>query len=576
MAFFRNWRSSLPRGRDLPHDRTSTSGTKVGNKQMVNESNGSPVSQIDVVPNRSETFILGEEGEGRSRSNISAIEMKKLKKSKLPVKFNTFTKRKKAPAVSASDKRTSEGGPTDNVENNFEKWSKDGLEQETKTAPYEFPFDEKSSQISLACGNGSVKGTVSSATCHIDSSTYQKNTMSNALRQQFEQLKNMSTFVGNVDNFPEDVLKKGTDRSNKYKTVTLNNFRKSFRERFLQQDQRAPYNPSWFVEVEPAEKTNQMPKDSQFKKKRHDLIVFDNDNYNPEARAPVDDENGRTILANQSSVKRHNTFKVQRPHSSQTKKSIPEMFKDTLHVEFKNSITPNRPGRVIPVGVAKPITSDYINHGGKKPMITKRKTIFTASLNNDLPVENYRSGADNSRTNRIAVCASTGIRSVPTTESIRSRPSQPSVSIPRNNQSAELHPSNKYTSPSSSTTYKNRFTVTANPSRLPKKTHSSGVVSSSQIPLNAQRKYGVATSSQHPYDSYNRHVISNRTRSHESSTPVTNKRNQAAAAKPMSSVTQSRSCRNNAINGNVSNVKYSYAMPSAQRRSDSPSKIAWR
>uniref|UniRef100_A0A1A9V3X0 Uncharacterized protein n=1 Tax=Glossina austeni TaxID=7395 RepID=A0A1A9V3X0_GLOAU len=554
MAFFRNWRSSLPRGLgDLPHDRTSTSGTNVGNKQMINESKGSPVSQIDVVPKRTETFILGEEGEGRSGSNISAMEMKKLKKSKLPVKFNTFTKRKKAPPASAPDEHSGEGGPTDNVENAFEKWSKDGLEQEAKTAAYEFPFDEKSSQISLAYGNGSVKGTVSSATCHIDSSTYQKNTMSNALRQQFEQLKKMSTFVGKVDNFPEDVLKKGTDRSNNYKTVTLNNFRKSFRERFLQQDTRAPYNPSWFVEVEPAGKTNEMPKDSQSKKKRHELIVFDNDNYKPEAHAPVHDEDRRTIVANQSSVKRHNTFKVQRPHSSQTKKSFPEM----LHVEFKNSITPNRPGRVIPVGVAKPITSDYINDGGKKPMVTKRKTIFTASLNDNLPVENYRSGADNSRTNRIAVCASAGIRSVPTAESVRSRPSQPSVTVPRNNQGAELLPCNKHTSPSSSTAYKNRFTVTANTSRLPKKTHSSGVVSSSLIPLNPPRKYGVTTSSQHPYDSYNRHVIPNGTRSHESSTPVNNKRNQAAAAKAMSSVTQSRSCRNNAINGNVSNVKYS-------------------
>ncbi|KAI9587987.1 uncharacterized protein LOC119632658 [Glossina fuscipes] len=576
MAFFRNWRSSLPRGRDLPHDRISTSGTKVGNKQMINESKGSPISQIDVVPNRSETFILGEEGEGRSPSNISAMEMKKLKKSKLPVKFNTFTKRKKAPPASAPDTHTSEDAPTDNVDNTYEKWSTDGLEQEITAASYELPFEEKSSEISLAYGNGSVKGTVSSATCHIDSSTYQKNTMSNALRQQFEQLKKMSTFVGKIDNFPEDVLKKGTDRTNKYKTVTVNNFRKSFRERFLQQDKRAPYNPSWFVEVEPAEKTTEMPKDSQFKKKRHDLIVFDNDNYKPEAHAPVQDADGRTILASQSSVKRYNTFKVQRPHSSQAKKSIPEMFKDTLHVEFKNSITPNRLGRVIPVGVANPITSAYINDSGKKPTVTKRKTIFTASQHDDLPVGNYRAAADNPRINRVAVCGNTGIRSVPTAESIRRRPSQTSVTVPGNNQRIELHPCSKYISPSSTTTCKNRFTVTTNTSRLPKKTHSSGVVTSSQTPRNPQRKYGVTTSSQQPYDSYNGHVIPNRTRSHESSTPANNRRNQAATGKPMSSVTQSRSCRNNSITGNISNVKYSHAISSARRRSDSPTKIAWR
>ncbi|XP_034108528.1 zinc finger CCCH domain-containing protein 13 [Drosophila albomicans] len=354
MSFFRNIRSSLA---------SATSSRKSSSRDTtpVRSCNSRPASVISSrrdsstssTLQRGDTFILNDEEEEPQQrpteSNSSTLE-KKSKKSKVFSKFSTFTKRKKTP--SPEEVASYEHHPSDTATNTYYKWRSDGdrmLDYDAHSDPFNFLYEQQSSgHKSRAQERPSSLGSNSSGS--FDSSTYRKSKTPTHLREQLEQLKTQSN---------DDLLEE--DEREKYKTVTLSSFRKSFRDRLLQQQKEAPHNPAWFVEVPPPPATangSGTTSRGESKENRPDFLVFDNENYRPQSRSPLRDRPSRSVT--RSPVKRNETFRVAHPTVRHLSPSPTPPAASSIRIEIKNSILPHSPGRLVPVGVAKPMpTTEY-------------------------------------------------------------------------------------------------------------------------------------------------------------------------------------------------------------------------
>ncbi|XP_034133271.1 serine/arginine repetitive matrix protein 1 [Drosophila guanche] len=364
MSFFRNIRSSLSSSsrakssssRDTTPVRSQQSSRPASVISVGRASSSRRDSTTSSTLQRGDTFILPETDE---EANNSTLE-KKSKKSKVFGKFSTFTKRKKTPSGTPAEEEVAsyEHHPSDTATNTYYKWRSDGGDRlqdyDAQSDPFNFLYEQQSSLRNLQSGESSVQRQASigsNSSGSFDSSTYRKSKTPTHLREQLEQLKTHSN-----DDLLEDQQREEDERE-KYKTVTLNSFRKSFRERLLQQQKEAPHNPAWFVEVPPPptpdpRKTNGNRWDC--KENRPDFLVFENDNYRPQSRSPLRDRPSRS--ATRSPVKRNETFRVAQPSLRHMSPSPAP----SIRIEIKNSISPHSPGRFVPVGVAKPMpTTEY-------------------------------------------------------------------------------------------------------------------------------------------------------------------------------------------------------------------------
>ncbi|XP_030572604.1 uncharacterized protein LOC115771163 [Drosophila novamexicana] len=353
MSIFRNIRSSLASSRKSSS--RDTTPVRSGSSRPASVISSRRDSTTSSTLQRGDTFILNgsdEEQQRGAESNSSTLE-KKSKKSKVFSKFSTFTKRKKPP--SPEEVASYEHHPSDTATNTYYKWRSDGdrmLDYDAHTDPFNFLY-EQGSQKSRQSSDGMQRqpslGSTSSGS--FDSSTYRKSKTPTHLREQLEQLKTHSK---------DDLLEE--DERDKYKTVTLNSFRKSFRDRLLQQQKETPHNPAWFVKVPaPPAAAQQSAAGHRWESKenRPDFLVFENDNYRPQSRSPLRDRPSRS--ATRSPVKRNETFRVAQPTLRHMSPSpTPPTPASAIRIEIKNSILPHSPGRLVPVGVAKPMpTTEY-------------------------------------------------------------------------------------------------------------------------------------------------------------------------------------------------------------------------
>lgn len=373
MSFFRNIRSSLASATSSSSARKSssrdTTPVRAGNSRPSSVISSRRDSVGSSTLQRGDTFILPDEElqQRASDSNCSTLE-KKSKKSKVFSKFSTFTKRKKTP--SPEEVASYEHHPSDTATNTYYKWRSDGdrmLDYDAHADPFNFLYEQQGGHKSRqgAQGGGSNGDSASmhrqssqgssSSQGSFDSSTYRKSKTPTHLREQLEQLKTHSN---------DDLLEE--DEREKYKTVTLSSFRKSFRDRLLQQQKETPHNPAWFVEVPPPAAAAASAVRRESKENRPDFLVFENDNYRPQSRSPLRDRPSRS--ATRSPVKRNETFRVvqptQRRHMSPSPSPNPTKQPPApaaaIRIEIKNSILPHSPGRLVPVGVAKPMpTTEY-------------------------------------------------------------------------------------------------------------------------------------------------------------------------------------------------------------------------
>ncbi|XP_014088348.2 uncharacterized protein [Bactrocera oleae] len=383
MSFFRNFRaktrSKSTSRYTTPVNTNSRPGSVISNTTLhtlgsYSARRESVDSRTDSLLNRSDTFILNSDQEDKeskqNSSNNSTLE-KKSKKSKVLSKFATFTKRKKTPTPEKAD--SLEHHPSDNATNTYYKWKADGptsahtLDYDSQSDPFNFLYEQHSSLKGMQQGSssGSMHSTQSSnSSTHnqpFDSSTYRKGKIPTQLKEQLSQLKTQTKPDLHED---EEFTAEQESAADKYKTVTLNSFRKSFREKFLLNQHNPPHNPAWFVEVEPPKSETLGPCES--KENRPDFLVFENENYRPNSRSPVRDSKERTPRStSRSPVKRNETFRMERPTFDATKssqerhKGIPKPEVPSIRIEIKNSIAPNMPSRIVPVGVAKPMLSPH-------------------------------------------------------------------------------------------------------------------------------------------------------------------------------------------------------------------------
>ncbi|XP_050336097.1 uncharacterized protein LOC126762997 [Bactrocera neohumeralis] len=384
MSFFRNFRAktrSKSTSRDTtPVNTNSRPGSVISNTTThtlgsYSARRESIDSRTDSLLNRSDTFILNSDQEDKEESkqnssNSSTLE-KKSKKSKVLSKFATFTKRKKTPTPEKVD--SLEHHPSDNATNTYYKWKADGptsahtLDYDSQSDPFNFLYEQHSSlkEMQQGSSSGSMHSSHSSnSSLHnqpFDSSTYRKGKIPTQLKEQLSQLKTQTKPDLHED---EELTAEQESAADKYKTVTLNSFRKSFREKFLLNQHNPPHNPAWFVEVEPP-KCETLAR-CESKENRPDFLVFENENYRPNSRSPVRDSKERTPRNNsRSPVKRNETFRMERPTFDATKcsterhKGISTLVEPSIRIEIKNSIAPNMPSRMVPVGVAKPMLSPH-------------------------------------------------------------------------------------------------------------------------------------------------------------------------------------------------------------------------
>ncbi|KAH8320225.1 hypothetical protein KR067_006286 [Drosophila pandora] len=367
MSFFRNIRSSLSSSRAKSSRSSSRDTTPVrssGSRPASVISAATATSRRDSIASstlqRGDTFILpNSEEDVAPASNTSTLE-KKSKKSKVFSKFSTFTKRKKTP--SPEEVASYEHHPSDTATNTYYKWRSDGADRlqdyDAQADPFNFLYKQHSSLRALQTGDSGSGGVHrqssigSNSSGSFDSSTYRKNKTPTHLREQLEQLKTHSN-----DDLLEDQQRE-EDEKEKYKTVTLNSFRKSFRDRLLQQQKEAPHNPAWFVEVPAQPTAGKNLERRESKENRPDFLVFENENYRPTSRSPLRDRPSRS--ATRSPVKRNETFRVTQSSLRHITPSPEPVPAPSIRIEIKNSISPHSPGRFVPVGVAKPMpTTEY-------------------------------------------------------------------------------------------------------------------------------------------------------------------------------------------------------------------------
>lgn len=338
MSFLRNIRNSISRGGSSTRDSTPNSRRSSSVDSNPNPKDPAEIRKVGEGLQRSETFTL-EDDKGKEKTK---------KKEKVLSKFSTFTKRKKAAAPHP---------PMEEIQKNtYYKW-RSGIvadEEEAVRDPFNVLYEQPSSLKSDLSGHSDSGSHRRSA--HIDTATYRKNRVPRQLREQLDQMKNQPDISEEVENDPD-----------KFRTITINSFRKSFRDKFLATQNDVPHNPAWFVEVESPPGGASADRGS-VKQSRPDVFVFENENYRPTSRSPG---RNRTPLRTtsplrnkspirgeaghedklpvrstaRSAVKRTDTFKIERPLATEP----------SIRIEIKNSITPNQPGRLVPVGVAKPM-----------------------------------------------------------------------------------------------------------------------------------------------------------------------------------------------------------------------------
>ncbi|KAM8709113.1 hypothetical protein ACLKA7_015998 [Drosophila subpalustris] len=359
MSFFRNIRSSLASSSSRKSSSRDTTPVRSCSSRPASVISSRRDSSTSSTLQRGDTFILNgsdeEQQQQQQQSNSSTLE-KKSKKSKVFSKFSTFTKRKKTP--SPEEVASYEHHPSDSATNTYYKWRSDGdrmLDYDAQSDPFNFLYEQpsslkstgrQSSESSVQRQSNQGSNSNSNSSGSFDSSTYRKSKTPTHLREQLEQLKTHSN---------DDLLEE--DEKEKYKTVTLSSFRKSFRDRLLQQQKETPHNPAWFVEVPPPVKP-QSSSHAESKENRPDFLVFENDNYRPQSRSPLRDRPSRSVT--RSPVKRNETFRVAQPTLRHVSPSPTRPTAPSIRIEIKNSILPHSPGRLVPVGVAKPMpTTEY-------------------------------------------------------------------------------------------------------------------------------------------------------------------------------------------------------------------------
>lgn len=388
MSFLRKVRNSISRGnsstRDSsPNSRRSSSieSHNTNNSKSSKNKNSKRRDSIESKPDglqRSETFTIENDKESILK------KVKPVKKLKAFNKFGTYTRSRKSPDPPESGTPVEKGKKNKGA--NY-SWESGVVVDPAEAArdPFNVLYEQPSSLQSDLSGysdsssgrkQGYSESSIRKQAQSIDSSTFKKSRISRQLREQLEQLKNPPEITEEIENDPD-----------KFRTVTINSFRRSFREKFLSKQNEVPHNPSWFVGVEPPQAPEERRSDSRqtHREDHSNKFVYDNESYRPTSRSPV---RHRTPLQNmmsirnispvqstptipqrdvspvievrptpparsnaRSSVRRTETFRVEQPP--------PE---PSIRIEIKNSIIPNQPGRMVPVGVAKPMPSQVVSH----------------------------------------------------------------------------------------------------------------------------------------------------------------------------------------------------------------------
>lgn len=253
---------------------------------------------------RSDTFTIQDE-------DSILVKAKNSAKSSMFAKLGTFTRSKKKSSPQRNEELTS---------GTYKSWQRPNDHITSTTDPFGILYSSNQNSASKV---ESVKKPYEKSPVSYD--TYRKSKVPSQVRQELQEIKDEN---------------ENSDDRDKFKTVTINSFRKSFRQRFLNPKKEAPHNPAWFIEVDPP-KTEEGA-DERGRSREKDLLVFRNDNYKPNARSPV--RESPPVPKPRTTVKRNETFRV-----------APENTEPSIRIEIKNSITPNEPGRMVPVGVAKPM-----------------------------------------------------------------------------------------------------------------------------------------------------------------------------------------------------------------------------
>ncbi|XP_055841237.1 uncharacterized protein LOC129908618 [Episyrphus balteatus] len=379
MSFLRKVRNSISRGNSSTRDSTPNSrrSSSIESHNNNNKRRDSIESKPGEGLQRSETFTIENDKESILK------KAKPTKKQKAFNKFGTYTRARKTPEPPEPATAVEEVN-----DNTYYSW-KSGIVADPAEAardPFNVLYEQPSSLQSDLSGysdsscsrkQGFSDNNNRKQTQPIDSSTFKKNRVSRQLREQLEQLKNPPEISEEIENDPE-----------KFRTITINSFRRSFREKFLAKQNEVPHNPSWFVGVDPPPEEGRTDEDKD-RSSQQDKYVYDNESYRPTSRSPV---RIRTPLQNMysvgnisptrsmppvrnispvrdmspvrdvvppirpartnaiSSVRRTETCRIERPPVG-----------PSVRIEIKNSITPNQPGRMVPVGVAKPMPSQVVN-----------------------------------------------------------------------------------------------------------------------------------------------------------------------------------------------------------------------
>lgn len=398
MSFLKNLRSSVSRKNSV---RSKTENSIIEkNKNNISNENCDKNSNLKHTVNKKTIIEESENSEGVVRCNTYTIvdengrvvisENREIiptstsPKKTMFSKFGTFTRRKK------SKSQNKEIDVKDEILNT-NKNLKNGNNDDILTNSSDDPFNIFYQQSTIVHPKKS-----SDRDSIIEYGTYRKSKLPNDVKKQLDDLHlEAESAEKSYDDNTDD----------KYKTVTIKTFRKSFRDQFLTQQKEAPYNPSWFIEVDKVKNENK-EKESEIDGNTKQILVFENENYRPSARSPIRNleksptrsktlahspsrRSSNTSMDSRSrsttrsplrktresvtsyknttsayqnsqhkpnvSIKRNETFRIEQENSSEP----------SIRIEIKNSISPNEPGRIVPVGVAKPIPFNFQNNNNQ-------------------------------------------------------------------------------------------------------------------------------------------------------------------------------------------------------------------
>lgn len=158
---------------------------------------------------------------------------------------------------------------------------------------------------------------------------------------------------------------KPTAEDDKFKTITLKDVRRSFRESYMKTDNRAEkqHQPLWFVDVNEQQPKEIATQDDDLDKESYTKTMYMEFDV-PNKRKPVSRKETFKITEEmpRPSIKRRETFKIddpiqvsfitdtyKRPSQSSARNA------DAIRVEL-NSVT-DRSGKIVPIGIATPYNS---------------------------------------------------------------------------------------------------------------------------------------------------------------------------------------------------------------------------